>query len=77
MRRIHALRHFLRRLGGRLYRAWCRVLGRNGADRAQVRELTETDLSHTYLLLGFTAGTCGTALAFAFVITFSGRFLCH
>ncbi|SKC78491.1 hypothetical protein SAMN05445504_2407 [Burkholderia sp. CF099] len=75
MRRVHALRHLMRRLAGRLYRRCGRLFG--VAQRPPVRELTEADLSHTYLLLGFTAGTCGTALAFAFVITFSGRFLCN
>ncbi|PTB23484.1 hypothetical protein C9I56_39030 [Paraburkholderia caribensis] len=51
MRRIHALRHFLGRLGGRFARWWRGLLGRDGSDRSPVRELTESDfrqLDHLY-----------------------------
>lgn len=41
------------------------------------RPATERDFSHTYLLLGFTAGVCAMAIGISFVLSFSGRFLCN
>jgi hypothetical protein len=50
---------------------------RNMPRRKPIKPATERDFANTHLVLGFTAGACAMALAFAFVLTFSGRFLCN
>ena len=69
--RVPSWRFALRNLAGR----GLRIV--RGIEREPVAPPTERDFARTYVLLGFTAGSCATGIGFAFVISFSGVFLCH
>lgn len=69
------LAYFFRRLVRRVVRQCGAVL--SGDAREPVHVPTERDFSNTTALLGFTAGVCATCIAFMWILTFSGKFLCN